>query len=112
MSRKTATKEQLVEAICKYKTPQQVATVLGYANTNSLKYALHCNFGTGSFEELKARFRKKQVNPLRAYMYELAKTEDMRAFSKQFENPIAYCNLETGEHFCRIDEVWAREGLS
>ena len=28
---------------------------------------------------------------------------------EQFNNPIAYGNMETGEGFCRIDEIWEKE---
>lgn len=35
--------------------------------------------------------------------------EDIEA---QFKNPIVHINIETGEGYCRIDEIWEQEGLA
>ena len=29
--------------------------------------------------------------------------------NEQFDNPIAHGNMETGEGFCRINEIWEKE---
>jgi len=29
----------------------------------------------------------------------------------QFKNPILQINIETGEGYCRIDELWKKEGV-
>ncbi|SMB95476.1 hypothetical protein SAMN00017405_0412 [Desulfonispora thiosulfatigenes DSM 11270] len=41
----------------------------------------------------------------------LPKFNSLDQLEKQFQNPIVKVNLETGEGFNRIHEIWAREGI-
>ena len=42
---------------------------------------------------------------------ERKKTEYDMTHNKQFDKPIAYGNIQTGESWERIQEVWDREGV-
>lgn len=36
----------------------------------------------------------------------------LEARAEQFKNPIACIDIETGEGYCRIEEIWEREGIT
>lgn len=110
--KQVASKEQVAKAVNAGLTLEEIKNKFGFKSLDSTRWSIKNIYGTSSLERIrneKIEPKLKSVDPLKAYLRELAKTEDIRAFSKQFENPIAYCNLETGEHFCRI---WHKEGLS
>lgn len=35
----------------------------------------------------------------------------LEEIEEQFINPIAQINIETGEGYCRIKEIWEQEGM-
>jgi len=94
-------------------TLEEIKDKFGYKSLDSVRWSIKNFYGTSSLEKIrKEKLKPKSANPFKTYLRQLAKVEDIRAFSKQFNNPIVYCDFRTGEHFCRIDEVWAKEGLS
>lgn len=113
--KQVASKEQVVKAVNAGLTLEEIKNKFGFKSLDSARWSIKNIYGTTSLERIrngKIEPKLKSVDPLKAYLRELAKTEDIRAFAKQFINPIVDSNFKTGKHFCRIEEVWAKERLS
>lgn len=100
-----ATKEQLADMILEGATKQKIAVNFGYASTHSVNWALRKYFGTSVLKNVK----QKIITPK---FWDTKFIEDSKAFAKQFDNPIAQQDFRTRKGFNRIEEIWAKEGLS
>jgi len=108
-----ANREQVKKAIDAGLTLEEIKDKFGYKSLDSVRWSIKNFYGTSSLEKIrKEKLKPKSANPFKTYLRQLAKVEDIRAFSKQFNNPIVYCNFRTGEQISRIEEVWAKERLS
>jgi len=116
MSAPKASKSELLKLIHQGIEKDDLVIKFGYKNIQSINFTLYSYFGTVSLEKIKANIpfeeeKQKRTGPLDNYWTKYPKF-DQRAYSELFNNPIAHCNLLTGEHYNRIEEVWAREGLA